>query len=207
MSIYSPPILHLNKLNSTINVSDLESSDLNAKITISQANSLYLTKSGGSLTGPVSFSNTVSVPGITLTSNTNAQVSNQIGYYTAFNSALLNASFSNGTLLTPGFCAITLNAGVYMINYYYNLSCSASVTFTQIVSGISTNISSFNSQNTTTSSYISETVASGNNKYISGTYFVRPSFTATYYAHLLITYSTVGNMTANGIGINAIRIA
>jgi len=206
MSISTKPILHNGNLNSTINVSDMENSSLTSNLTIAQGDSRYVQSSGSNIiSASTIFNNSVSLPSITLNSNSNSQTSGQIGYYSTFNSAISGGSIQNGSLSTPTFNTISLPAGVYMINYYYNITCTASVTFSQIISGISTSTSSFNSQSMTTSSYVSETLASGN-KYISGTYFVRPSSTTNYYGQLLITYSTSGTMSSN-LGISAIRIA
>jgi hypothetical protein len=128
-----------------------------------------------------------------------------LGNYRNFSSAITGGSISNGTVSAPSFNVLSMGAGVYIVSYYHNITCTASVTFTQITHGITTSSSGVYTQSTSQSSYVSETLASGN-KYISGTYTFRTASTVNLYAPILITYSTAGTIT-DTLGISAIRIA
>ncbi len=132
MAIYSPPVLHLNQLNSSvINVRDMESSSLTSNITMSQGDARYLRQNGGTVYGNVkfsgtsnTFSNTVSVPSITLSSNSNSQSSNQIGYFQSNTGAYGNGSLSSynnsGTIIQ--YTGLTLASGVYSLTVSHVLS-------------------------------------------------------------------------------------
>jgi hypothetical protein len=206
MSSYNTPILHNGVLNSVVNASDLTTTNINSTLNVSTADARYLKLSGGTETGNVTFNQSVTVPSITLSSGIITQTSSQIGYYKIFGSAITGGSVSNGTASSPSFNALSLGPGVWIVNYYHNISCTASITFSQIVHGVTTSSSGgYTNQANTQSCYVSETLASGN-KYISGTYFVRHSTTTSYYAPITMTYSTAGTITV-GLGMSAIRIA
>jgi hypothetical protein len=211
MSIYNPPVLHLGVLNPIFNALDFTNTSPLTNLTQAAADARYLKLTGGTETGSVVFSQgltssqTVTVPSITLSSNTNAQTTNQVGSLRSFTSAISGGSVQYGSASSPAFNTISLPAGVWVISYYHNITCTASITLSQITHGVTTSSSGVYAQATSQASYVSETIASGN-KYISGTYFVRPSATTSYYAPLLITYSTAGTVTIN-LGISAIRIA
>jgi hypothetical protein len=200
----------LGQLNNVFNSSDFLTDETN--LTIGEGDTRYLKSSGGTATGLVNFNNglsssaTVTVPSITLNQSLGiSQTNNMIGFLKTFSSAITGGSINNGTVSSPAFNTVLLGPGVWMVSYYHNITCSASVTFTQIVHGITTSSTGGYSQVTSQSSYVSETLASGS-KYLSGTYIYRNAFSANVYAPILITYTTAGTVTIN-LGMNAIRIA
>jgi hypothetical protein len=223
MSEYSSPITHLGIVNSIINVNDFEANNATNILTEGTADARYMKSSSGIATGPQSFNSTVTfsstethngyatfsnyitVPSISLSSNIISQNSTQIGYYQSFTSAISGGSISNGGISSGTFTTISLASGVWMVTYYFNITCSASLTFSQVMHGISSSSSTFQ-QATTQSSSASETLPISNSKYISGTYIFRPSSTTSIYALLQIAYSTAGVVTSQ-VGISAIRVA
>jgi hypothetical protein len=209
MTSYNAPTLHLGALNPVFNSSDF-SSDSTA-LTQGSANSTYLKLSGGTETGLVTFNNgltsnaTITVPTITLIGGGITQTASQIGYPKVFNSAITGGSISNGSASSPSFNTISVGSGVWIISYYHNITCTASITFSQITTGITTSSTGVFSQLTSQSSSVSETLASGN-KYISGTYVFRTASSVSLYAPITMTFSTAGTVT-DTLGINATRLA
>ena len=89
---------------------------------------------------------------------------------------------------------------------YHNISCTSSITFNSIITGLTTSSSGVYSQSTSQSSYVTETMATGN-KYISGgPYIVRYGTTTSIYAPITMSFTTAGTVTV-ALGISAIRIA
>jgi hypothetical protein len=224
MSTQNVPILHANLLNSLINVSDMETNNSTNTLTIATADARYLKLSGGTELGAVNFngnttysssttethngnatfSNAITVPYVNLSTTSNSQTSSQIGYQKSFVSALSGGSVVSGSLISYNNLT-SVNAGVWIINYYFSAVSTASVTYTAIIHGLNTSNSSFNYASST-SSYVSETVPTSTYKYMSGTYVVRPSASSTYYALINMSFTTSGTMTVQ-LGINATRIA
>jgi hypothetical protein len=206
MSSYNTPILHNGVLNSVVNASDLTTTNINSTLNVSTADARYLKLSGGTETGNVTFNQSVTVPSITLSSGIITQTSSQIGYNKTVGLAITGGSVQNGSSSSPSYNTISLNAGVWIVTYYHNINCSASVTFSQIVHGLTlSSAGNYTNQATTCSSTVSEVLASGN-KYITQTYVVRHSATTSYYAPILISYTTAGVVTIN-FGFSATRIA
>jgi hypothetical protein len=210
MALYTKPTLHNGSLNTVFNTSDFEENS--TALTIGTADSRYLKLSGGTETGNVSFTNgltssaTVTVPTITFSAGPITQTAAQLGYTRSFNSAITGGSLVNGGASAPSFNTLSISSGVYIITYYHTIYCTASVTFSQIVHGITTSSTGvYTNQATTQSSYVSETLATGN-KYITGTYTFRSGGTQNIYAPLTITYTTTGTVSIN-LGMTAMRIA
>lgn len=203
MALYNSPKLKLGGLNTIFNPDDFNEND--EPVTIGIGDARYLKLTGGTETGSVIFNQSITVPSITLSSNSISQTSSQVGYLKSFSSAITGGSVQNGSVITPSFNTISLTAGVWIINYYHSISCTASITYSLIQHGITTSSTGTFLQSSSTNSYSSETVASGN-RYCSGSYFVRPSSTTSYYAPILISCTTAGTITIN-LGISGIRIA
>ena len=210
MASYNPPTLHLGQLNNVFNSSDFLTDETN--LTIGEADTRYLKLSGGTETGLVNFNNglsssaTITLPSITFSNTVGiSQTNNQLGYYKTFNSAITGGSVNNGTVSSPSFNNLLLGPGVWIVNFYFNITCTASITFSQIIYGITNSSTGVYVQSTTNSNTISETLASGN-KYISGSYNYRSATSSTVYAPITISYTTAGVVTIN-LGINAIKIA
>jgi len=210
MTSYSVPTLHLGVLNPVFNSSDFSTDT--SSLSVGTANSTYLKLSGGTETGLVTFNNgltssaTITSPSITFNNTLGqGQGANMLGAYRIFSSAITGGSISNGTVSAPSFNTLSMGAGVYIVSYYHNITCTASITFSQITHGITTSSTGVYTQATSQSSYVSETLASGN-KYISGTYTFRTGSTVQLYAPILIAYSTAGTVTI-ALGISSIRIA
>jgi hypothetical protein len=220
MSLYTKPTLHLGELNTVFNPSDFEENS--TALTVGTGDNRYLKLSGGTETGfvtfnngistntingNVSFNNAITVPSITLSgSGTASQTSAQIGYYKSVALAITSGSISNGTPSTPSYNVISIPAGVWIVSYYHNITCTASITFSYILHGLTTaSNGTYPNQATVSTSTASETLASGN-KLISQTYVVRNSTTTNWYAPITITYTTAGTPTIN-FGLSAVRLA
>jgi len=206
MSSYNTLILHNGVLNSVVNTSDLTTNNTTSTLNIATAAyARYLKWSDGTETGNVTFIQGITTPTITFANAGISQTSSQIGYFKSFNGAIAGVSISNGSVSSPSFNSLTLGSGVWIISYYHNITCTASITFSQLVHGVNTSSTGSYTQATTQSSHVSETLASGN-KYISGTYIQRNTTSITMYATITMTYTTAGTITVT-LGMNAIRIA
>jgi len=80
MSLYNPPVLHLGQVNQTFNTADFENTNVNVSLTQSAGDARYLKLAGGTEQGPVIFQQAITVPSISLSTNTNTQTLGQIGY-------------------------------------------------------------------------------------------------------------------------------
>jgi hypothetical protein len=210
MTTYTAPTLHLGSLNTVFNSSDF-TTDTTA-LTVGDGDERYLKLSGGTETGLVTFNNgltssaTITTPTITFSGGAIVQTAAQLGYTKTVNLAIAGGSISNGTVSLPSYNAMTLSSGVYIISYYHNITCTASVTFSKIVTGLTTNSSGVYTATTTNSSYASETIPVGDTKQISGTYTYRATGSTIIYAPILLSHTTTGVITIN-FGITAMRIA
>lgn len=203
MALYNIPVLHNGLLNPIFNPLDFTNSSPLINLTQSAGDARYLRLiAGGTVSGNTTFSQAITVPSITLSGGTNAQTSSQVGYYKPFNSIITGGSLQNGSASSPAFNTLSLPAGVWLVSYYNNITCTASITFTQITHCLTTSSTGGFNQVSSQSSSVSETLASGS-KYCSGTYAVRPSTTTSYYVPILMTYSTSGTPTV-GLGMSAI---
>jgi hypothetical protein len=210
MALYTKPTLHNGSLNTVFNTSDFEENS--TALTIGTADSRYLKLSGGTETGNVSFSNgltssgTLTVPSITFNAGAIVQTAAMLGYTKSVVTAIANASVLNGTVSAPAYNTMTLSSGVYIISYYHILTCTASLTLSKIIHGITSSSTGVYTQTTTNSSYASETIDVGVSKQISGTYMYRNTGSQAIYAPITISYVTTGVITI-GSGITAMRIA
>jgi hypothetical protein len=212
MAVYTSPKLNLyGELNETFNSADFTTDE--TSLTIGDGDERYLKLSGGTISGSTTFNNgltssaTISTPFLTLTSGSGlTQAASQLGYYRNFASAITGGSINNGTVSTPTFNTLSLSSGVWLVQYYHNISCTASITFNSIITGITTSTVGVYNQITSQSTYVSETMATGN-KYISGgPYIWRNGGTTSLYAPITMSYTTAGVPTV-ALGISAIRIA
>jgi len=209
-ALYNAPNLKFGVLNSVFNPSDIQ--DNTEPITVAEGDERYLKLSGGTVSGTLSLTNgltsnaAVNVPTVTLTSNTNAQTTNQIDFRVFLTRAITAGSVQNGTVSTPNFNTISLTAGVWVVTTYHNITCTASITFNYLQHGLTTSSTGVYDNTMSQSSFASETMANTGNKLCSGSYIIRPSTTTSYYAPILISYSTGGTITIN-MGITAIRMA
>ena len=212
MAVYTSPKLNLyGDLNETFNSADFTTDE--TSLTIGDGDERYLKLSGGTVSGTTTYNNgltalsTISTPFLTLTSGSGlTQAASQLGYYRNFASAITGGSINNGTVSTPTFNTLSLSSGVWLVQYYHNISCTASITFNSIITGITTSTVGVYSQITSQSSYVSETMATGN-KYISGgPYIWRNGGTTSIYAPITMSFTTGGVVTV-ALGMSAIRIA
>ena len=134
MSLYTAPTLHNRTLNTLFNTSDFEENT--TALTIGTVDSRYLKLSGDTETGNVIFNQAITVPSVSLVAGIITQTSGQIGYFKSFASAITGGSVQNGSVSSPAFNSLLLGPGVWMISYYHNITCTASVTFSQIVHGV-----------------------------------------------------------------------
>ena len=213
MAVYSTPKLNLyGELNETFNSVDFTTDE--TSLTIGDGDDRYLKLSGGTISGAVQFNNgltssaTISTPFLTLTAGSGiTQAASQLGYYRSFASAITGGSINNGTVSSPTHNTLSLSSGVWLVQYYHVISSTASITFNSIVTGITTSSTGIYSQSTSQSSFVTETMSTGNNKYISGgPYIWRNTGTTSLYAPITMSYTTGGTVTVQ-LGISAVRLA
>ena len=212
MAVYTSPKLNLyGELNETFNSVDFTTDE--TSLTIGDGDDRYLKLSGGTITGLTTFNNgltsssAISTPFLTLTAGSGlTQAASQLGYYRNFASAITGGSINNGTVSSPTHNTLSLSSGVWLVQYYHVISCTTSITFNSIFTGLTTSSSGIYSQSTSQSSHVTETMSTGN-KYISGgPYIWRNTGTTSLYAPITMSYTTAGTVTI-ALGISAVRLA
>ena len=212
MADYTSPKLNLyGELNETFNSADFTTDE--TSLTIGDGDDRYLKKSGGTISGAVQFNNgltsssAISTPFLTLTAGSGlTQGIGQLGEFKSFQSAITGGSIQNGSVSTPTFNTLSLSAGVWLVQYYHNISCTTSITFNSIFTGLTTSSSGIYSQSTSQSSHVSETMATGNKYILGGPYIVRYGTTTSIYAPITMSFTSAGTVTV-ALGISAIRLA
>lgn len=94
MALYIPPQTHVGTINPVFNPTDYQFAPTASDV----LDSTYLNKAkGGTIIGSTTFSKTITLPSITLSSNTNTQTTNQIGFYQSVSKTISEASITNST--------------------------------------------------------------------------------------------------------------
>jgi hypothetical protein len=204
MSVYQTPVIHTNNsVNSVVNCNDYESTQQTSNLTVSYCDNRYLKLTGGTVAGSTSFTQNITVPNITLSSNTSSQTSSQLGYRLSSSGTI--TPMTSTTLYSNN--SLSLTVGVWLITSSHGIRNSAnSITITGIQYGLSTSSSSFNISNNISSLYSSETIASGNYRYANSTFILPISSTTTVYGLVQLTFSSTGTVFDN-YALSACRIA
>jgi hypothetical protein len=129
-----------------------------------------------------------------------------LGFFRQVNLAIAGGSISNGTPSSPSYLSISLEAGVWMVQYYHTITCTDVLTLTQITHGITGSAVGTYYNKNSQSSYATETIPISGAKYITNTLIIRSTTTQNFYSPITISYTTTGTITIN-YGIYAVRIA
>jgi hypothetical protein len=209
MSFYNPPTYFFGSTNPVFNASDYETQSTTT-ITESDADKRYVKLSGGIMTGSltspdISVSSSLTVPSITLSSNSISQTSNQVGY---INVKSISASTSNSGSLFNVASFTSLPVGVYILSCSFSLNSSTSMTILKIYRGFSSTNNSFSNTNLEiTESSTTDTVNSVTYIYKSNCFIYQQSSTSNLYFNMLLVYSN-SSATVNVAGqLQALRIA
>jgi len=202
MATYNQPVLRNGTLNTTFNASDFESVSSSSLLTLQIGDERYMKLTGVTFSGTVSFPTGLSVPTITFSSNTNTQSSTQLGYTPSSSNSVTNPTSST---MYGSTASLSLPGGIWIVEINHSILTSSSTAITGIQYGLGINSTTSITQYYGNTSYISETIASGNYKNITASYVLPLSSTSTIYPLFNITYSTGG--FTNTFTIQATRVA